>query len=702
MNLPLPPVNQSLLRWSLLFGGVARVCQPRTEAGATLLKEPGADEAFFYRNKLGKALTFVGTDYQRVLAIEQSADRCQPIGLLLESRANMYAPWEFEEQFTFSCNEVKWSPAKCEATVTPTTDDGYRLLLENYDTEYNLLASPATRTTVSGQLVDLAAGISIEFRRVGRDEQTDYLGVDGWVLFLTNTSWIESSGSGGTRESNNIIFRYRLRNVPMTKSTDAQGQDIYTPVDKSAGGWEILYSNPYNPNATTIDYVKEPAIAGFKAYKIGTYNDWNDPRNPFRYSRWGDQLLLVGGGELPSTYGFSDAAYVEVTGREGFGAYSEECRLPGDPDPSFLAVRKEVGEDNCARIFWRFGDFRFTRAFPLLSGVHWLLSQTVAATGQASLLPPLPGLLSSFYTLDPNPATGTSGAANELPRLMLSAASDVKRYGASEPATRLLVSLKQMLNDLSALHDVGWFIDPATGWLRIEHRSYEETQHGAGVVVDLTAIDQVQFPGEYSYRTQVLPRYDELTVTSASTEDLAANVFFADASIDYGTSACVNNREGQNKSTRTSARLTGDVTAAVLNGNAIPDEAIVLLTRGADARIEDANRALSASRLLLNYHGYGAAFGAGTVAGQALVVQSVKPSRQEEGISVPFCSLRTLDGSTRFTTDLGPGGKLGKAELDLRSGATKLTVWPPLPSYTTPAPALTSRDFSDDFSQGLS
>ncbi|WP_460618832.1 hypothetical protein [Hymenobacter ruber] len=720
MALPIPAPDTATIRFSLIQGSRTRVCQPRlaTGGGGTLVMEPGESSnagPFYYRKKLSKGLIFTGNDYLFLLGIEQSNARCQSIGLLLETRPHSYANFEHEEQFVFTCNEIAWDYNAGTATVTPATDDAYRVFLENYDQEYNILATPNVlqRAQVTAELATLASYIFVEFQRIDIADQADYIGTDGWGIFLTNTSWITGTlTQGGRHDSTMLLFRYRLKNVPMTAATSG-GVTSYTIVDKSGAGWQVLQEN--TTPAHTVDYVKSPSISGFKSYKITNYGNWNDPDNPASLPIYGDQLLLLPCYTTPNDYGYDQSKYLKITGTgEGQslgGAYNSEA-----DGGLCLNVRRTIDQggsapSNSKSLWWKFGTFAFGRCFPLLDGVRYLLQQTampvINGTAQpipavAALIPPTAALLSQFYSADANPATGETGTANELPRLLLSAASDVKRYGASEAATRLLISLKTLLSDLSALHDVGWFIDPVTGWLRLEHRAYVDNSRAAGAVLDLTAIETAQLPAAYTYRTGQLPRYEELTITAATTEDLDRGIFFGKASLDYGTGGCVNTREGQNKTTRTSTRLTGDVAAAVLSGDTIPDSALVLLAPDTNGVLTDANRQLSASELLRRYHGFGAATYSATVAGQAVDVQSVRPAREQASCSVPMCTLRGLDGTTRLTTSLGIGGQIGKAELDLNGGTVKFTPWMPTPAYTADAPALPTRDFSEQFTEKFS
>ena len=709
MPLPLPVVNTALLRFSFILNGIVSPCAPGG-SGVKLTGEPGEGYeagAFYFRDKLSGPLSFAGDDYALLLDIDTSADRGLSIGLLVEARPYVGGAWAMAWQGVFTTAECTFDYDRCTASVSPTTDDAYRVLLENWDQEVNLLAIPDLGTTkrqqVTATLAVLASDISIEFLRVDSNEEADYFGTDGWAGFLRDTSWISGEGlSGGTRQRNVLLFRYRLRNVPMNPPQTAGGP--YTPVDQSGAGWAIL-PNSENTTTHTVDYVKTPSISGFKAYKIGTYNDWNDVQNGASTKRYGDQLLLLPKGATPSQFGFVNAQYIEVTGPGG---------ARNDNTAPNLNLRRSVNTPNERRLFWRFGDFKFGRCFPLLDALHYVLNKSAnpmvggvaqpAIPAVARLLPPTPALLSQFYTAATNPATGDTGTANEVPRLLLSAASDVKRYGSSEAATRVLISLKTLLADLCALHDLGWFVDPATGWLRIEHRAYAESQYGTGPKLDLTTVPRAILPHVLTTRTQQLPRYEELMIANAITIEQPTGLpetNFKSGVIDYGTQASTNTRQGQNRTSVSVARLTGDVAACVLSGDAIPDNAIVVLAPGADGRLGEANRDLSASRLVQRYYRHGRAAFMGTANGQPFLAESVKPQREQSGLSVPFCSVDTATPLARYTTNAGRDGRLAKREFNLATGVATLTIWLPIPATSRRAVLPTGRQFDNSFNKSF-
>ncbi len=732
MPLPLPTPDTTLVRFKLVVAGVSVPVNPTLSSDLALSREPADDNpagSFYYRDKLtGTPLKFAGSDFKLLYAIETSTDRCQRIGLLVEHRAYPGATWEVWRG-EFTCNDcTDWNAANCTVGVTPILFDPYTRFLENYDREWNILATPLVRHTVSAQLATLAGDTKIEFKLINRDEQGDYLGTDGWALFWDNQSFIYKNYlSSFEQEVTVVIFRYRQRNYSLGDPVENSSPPVYVIADRSDSGWTPLFPSGVaqgdsTVNTPTLDYVKEPGIAGFKAYKL-TGSGSGTPflrtaqlgavdRGIYHYGT--GEFLSLDCGKTPADVGLNNDDWVPVTGPDEYGANSDES-----PGGACINARESLGDENFHAIYYRFGNFRFDRAFPLIDGLYSLISQTAASYGGQSLLPPYDqrGLLSEFLTADVNPATGDSGLANEVPRLLLSAGCDIKRFGSSDAATRLLISLKQFLSDLSALYDAGWFIDPATGWLRFEHRAYLETRQGAGAVVDLQTLEDALLSASYSYRVQSLPRYEELSVAAASTENEADFAYYDKSSIDYGPGGCTNQKQGSNKLSVSSARLTGDVPAGILNGESIPDSALFLLAPDLQGRLPNANREVSCSQLQLRYWRRGRAAGTATVEGpappvpantpvgalpvygQPLYVQSIRPQRVQADISGKLPLLATLAADARYTTNLGTAGQLGKADLllsGLNARKVSVTIWLTVPFTATPPPAI-GRQFDDSF-----
>lgn len=733
MPLPVLAPDVALLRFKIVYAGVPRLAYPLASGELKLTTEPGENQpdagAYYYRTKFsGGTLLFTGGDFALLWAIENSTARCEPLGLLVEHRAHPGIAWADCETWTgsFTCNDcTDWNPATCSVSLSPALADPYAKLLDNWEQEFNILLTPGPRLKVSAQLASLAAGTEIEFRRIDQSEQGDYVGVQGeeWALFYVNQSYIYHDRVlgflGSFQQSTDVvIFRYRQRGV----ATLPSGQ----PRDRSDAGWVPLTADPsYRPALKVVDYVKTPAIAGFRPYKLtgsgsGTpFLNVAQPNDPTtgHYFYGSGEFLSLDCGQTPASVGLLNADWVRVSGPDGYGANNAEaCGGAG------LTVREVIDETHDRVVYWRFGNFTFSRGFRFIDGLYFLLQQTTLAYGNTSLLPPTAEQLSTFLTAAVNPATGEQGAANELPRLQLSAGSDVKRFGFTEPATRLLISLKQFLGDSSAFWDAGWFVDEATGWLRFEDRSYVERKLAAGLEIDLrTELEEVLLSNAYSYRTPALPRYEELAITNANTEDGAHDIYFGKATIDYGQGACVNGKADSNRVIFSAARLTGDVTAAVLNGESIPDSALFVLAPDPDGRLSQANRQLAANQLLLRYWRRGRVFASATVEGPApeaapntavtvlppygtpLNILSVRPQRVQAGISGRLGRLATLAADNRYLTNLGSGGQLAKSELvlsGLDARKVTVTVWLTTLTSSTAPPDPYSRAFSSGFDTG--
>jgi len=749
MPLPVPRPDTALLRFKLLYQTAVRDARLSGTQSLKLALDPGEGAeigAFYYRLKLQGTLEFRGADYQLLKAINDSESPCVRLYVLVEHRAYLGAEWE-SWRGTFTCLDCTWDTGNCKASVNPEADDGYRLFVSAFEQEWNLLACPTTRVSVQAQLSVLAPGTIIEFKRIDRDEQAIYVGVDAWAVFYDNTSDIFKNSILGFQPNHDVVlFRYLQRAVPYAV---VQGSSPvqHTRLDRSGTGWKPLESSDNHAvTPPTIDYVKEPQIAGFKAYKLTGYGD----NTPF-YRTEGDgpgkglytygSTVKVSAGYTGGVFGYGGfiKSYAQGAAQQS-GSYTGEFlslnigKKPSDygyADSEWVSLfdtagpinaRSSIGEDSQRAIFWRFGAFRFSKSFPLRDGLYSLLQQTIAGSGQPALkalLPDTADQLSQFLSLPTNPATGDTGDANEVPRLLLSAASDIKRFGSSEAATRLLISLKQFLADLAGLYDGGWFIDPATGWLRFEHRAYLETQRAAGGTVDLQTLEGAILSKVFSYRMQSLPRFEELTISGAVTEDLGRGLWWGSSRIDYGIGGCVNSKAGTNKTTVSIGRLSGDVAAMVLNSDAVPDSAIALLAPDPMFRLPNGNREVSATNLQLRYWRRGrVAFkatvegpappsppntpvGTPPVSGPALLVQSVRPQRVQEGISGRLASLATLVPNAFYQTNLGTGGQLGRAELTLDSRVLTAVAWLPTPVSTTPLPDPTDQQFDDSFNKSF-
>lgn len=626
-------------------------CQPAGLKKLTRKREE-REGAFHTRDILAGPIRFVQDDFSVLYDVERSSDRCTIIGFELEQLVQ--GEYQVLHKAGFTLNACKFNVDTCSLEVSPIAQDGYDLLYNNWERKINILACPAPRTTITTTIDQLPAGDVLEFRRIGQDELIDYSG-NGWSVFLKNTSWISGNGlNKGTRSKDLIVFRLAKREVPFELDEEL-GE--YAPADLSGSGYSLdeeWVAPDFSTVNSTADYVKTVGISGFTPYLIGTYNDWT--------RRYGKDLILTECG-APSP----GVGYIQVTGPDPTGANNAEN------GGACLNIRHKVNDKRFRGLWWRYGAFRFTRCFPFLTGLHYVLQQVVP-----TICPPDPAQLSEFFTQDVNQATRESGRLNELPRLYISAGSDVKRPNSSEPATRLRVTLKDLLTDTANSWDCGWFIDQTTGFLRLEHRAYFE--RNAILPLDLT--NSALHPKSvlsYEYIQQKMPRTERLQVRNATTE--ATGINFLESSVTYGGS-CVTQEEGQNEAVRSVGLHTGDIRGLILSGDTLPDNCLAVLVAAPLSfgqltyEVENGNRALAASNLFNRYHRRGRVLLEGTLGtGEVVTFESARPIIQLEPITVDACdgldsfSLRQ-DYITRYNTD----GQLQQAEWDLASTRVVVTV----------------------------
>lgn len=130
------------------------------------------------------------------------------------------------------------------------------------------------------------------------------------------------------------------------------------------------------------------------------------------------------------------------------------------------------------------GSNYFPRGFYFNYAILWLVQQTMKDTGSEDYADITEEQMSSFLTDTTNPVTGK---ANYLPDVIMMHISDAKRPGASNPAWKGIVTLRDVLANLKQLYNAYWYIDDS-GHFRIEHISYFRnfSYTSPGVTLDLT------------------------------------------------------------------------------------------------------------------------------------------------------------------------------------------------------------------------
>lgn len=354
-------------------------------------------------------------------------------------------------------------------------------------------------------------------------------------------------------------------------------------------------------------------------------------------------------------------------------------------------------------------EHHYKQGIRLSYALDFLLTKTITGS-RASFIP---GITSSFYFAPINPVTGRKN----LDKLLLHG-SDAKRPVSVTPAVKMVTTLQSLLDDLKALHNVYYMLNPDTGHLQLEHyswfaqRSYQATQK---VTLNLLA----GYPGELakanneSVDLESLFGIEELEIANNSASFTGE---YKKASVRYDEGCTVKDDKGQARvNTVTVQSIWTDLFAGYANPESVPDDSIFLCDivpagtipgitspyaqlvvastpaeyPGMDPAVLikiGTNGYQSAALLFIDYHRHGRSFTSGIVnatkqtdgsysGGQRMAMLSTTNTRRQENIVIPICCTDlpiNLDGyikTQRFAT-----GKLDKGTYDVVAETLTLDV----------------------------
>jgi hypothetical protein len=563
------------------------------------------------------------------LSVENSGERCTKNYLVI--KRNCAGTPVVHWRGVFALTDCKFNLDKKQVEVTVEPDDAYKVLLENYGKQYNVLEVPAT--------INIAAKIDFrvvfEFAIIEADSLQDVDNNDTWAVFLKLRNWIDGEGvTRGVRQTDDIIFRLR-REAPYINNQ---------PADLSRDGWRLIDAD----DARKVGkYAKAPDVYDFKPYEYGTKDDW---------TRYPDLI------QVPCGTNYDTSKYVEVTGRTG--ARSDESAT------GCLNLRRSVKTSRYVRILWEFGTFHFDRNRRLVDVLSFLAEKTLPSTK-----PLAPEAVSTFLTAQTNPVTLTR---NPLKDLAIAQKSDITSYSSSEAASKGMLSLKEAFDELRNTFQLYWFLD-SEGRLRIEHFSYFLRPN----VFNLVRPDWERYlvnTRSYEYQKDKMPRYQLLTFGSGFGDD------FLRSEIEY-VSDCVNKLEGQDTEEISVTKFTTDLTGLLTSSGGdrtgfvllVHRDGQVLSEQGAITGLNLPNAHLSAANLHANYYQHGRVLMSGLRNGQAATFKSINKSRKQAALRVPACC-EVINPFDTYASTLSSGGELDNWTEEMHTGIVEFILLHDAPS----------------------
>lgn len=573
----------------------------------------------FFRQKLSTPLVFAGDDYRYFRGFERTnVRRCDRFFIRQERLCEKR--WVVRWTGSFSVTGG-WDHDACEFTVTPRVEDRFTCFMEALERKVNLLAPP-------GQTVTATIVTTLEFATIfvqpilnpttwSCDVDADYED-QGWVVGYTHII--------GLSEILGILWRE-------VATTDCVGG---IPVPPPGTGW-VLAENNCALNGTA-KYARPPVItwpygAPTQGTCVGGVSQ--QPDSP-ECASW---LMIRGCGSCPIIFG------------------------GGGDNPDLLDYGTwYICLDGDTRV--KYAD----RGRPLQVVLEYMLER--AECDDITLA-------SDFFEINPvGDAPGyvpgrnyVTGATNQYDEIFVLHESDVADPGATNPATKLERSWKEMFALFLAMARLYWTID-SDGRLRIEHWSF----YSFAVGLDTTASPQDRAlnrgNSRYTYLSEDVPKYERLTFSEAQGPDFVGkDIIYSGPCVGIDqkaeeTQAEVTTDISFINSNPDQANKDGLVLVATEAANVINDVGALSLTVATNAPMSKANlqdRFWRHDRYLLN----------GNMNAVDQTFEGVRPNIQQTGVRAQFCcELEGWDANEGVITELGTrilagrAGYVERAELD--------------------------------------
>lgn len=263
---------------------------------------------------------------------------------------------------------------------------------------------------------------------------------------------------------------------------------------------------------------------------------------------------------------------------------------------------------------------------------------------------------------------------NKISNLMLAQKSDIIDPGASQPATRGMLSFNDLMVMLKEIFQVYWVIE--SGNLRLEHINW--FSRTANPNYDLTTPDRMKYisgKGIYFYEKAKMPKYERYKWSEAQTTD------FIGAEISYD-SACVNQDPKNNILNHAPGNVTTDLAYIFNEPNAIEKTGFVLIANdligsaytvssdiGLLSGLSKPNMHLSWANLHYNYHRYERVLLEGMMNNEVTAFITAKRTKKQEKIPFPYCCDEDLNPVTDLITT-----QVGEGEIDSMSYSLKSNI----------------------------
>ncbi len=620
------------MRFYLTHGTSKKLITPLGGFGLKFDKE---DNSVGLRKKWSGEVTLSdrsGTDYTFVKNIEQS-DKFSEIGFIVERMKNNNYQTYWVGYFTpFNC---KFDDDKATVSFTPTVNDGYRNLVENYEIEKNVLDIAPAPSFLQETLGDMEILTVKEFLQVDQDSTgygSPYPGFAPADINAYNAATLVSKSYGW----NGQYFepRYLDQSGTLQNWTWAF-KDKPTPQGLTYNDNYVLYKMEYTPLG--LGYGVTMSLA--RQIKV--------------------TLDVAGAAVPPSTGTWAEIESTTLAGlpahkyaRNAFETlalfnFDERFKKTSNSDGSFYYKRTTQGGDSYNRGRW----------------IADVLQYFLTDFGLT--------LSSRFFQDEANPITGE--APNPTKYMQMIQKTDAKTPNSTEPATIGNIKFSELLSDLVNTFNLRWYI---SGTLFI----IEQVKTFAKIETkDLSNSKFVKNLNKYEYSSDEIP-----SKISFSWMDKTSDVDFTGLPIEFSAP----NTSGKNKdNTNTIAisNFTTDLNAIRTVPTSISNDGFALVSLinedgqyivrdkvGILSNFVKLNGWLTNSNLVELFYNDEMPIIKGKVNGVQKTFNSQVRRKKQPDISFPD-DLTEFNGFSLIKTEMG-WGEISDLELDLVTNTYKCSI----------------------------
>jgi hypothetical protein len=619
--------------------GVTREVFPIKFDNSFTYERPG-EEVFFRKSLKGRPLSFNNRngqmDFSYFHSIDQSSDRCQEISYWVDK----YCPKQAKVRYTggsvedwakaygyrtiwrgyFAANDGEYDLNLCKFTVKPLPDDDYRCILDNQDKQTNIMGIGTERTVSSNYDIiyeEITCGPEIKTGMGGEDITA------GCYTPTVPDSWRDVAHPDGVESS----------------ASGFAANGCINPAD----GWQE-YQSTFKDITTTPSNYQYEVYTKYRREKKVTYDDIA-----------GNPVTPPGAGWILNGTTTLNGQPAHIWVRPPYnGAYTQYIY-------DYYSIPCTV---LCTQVLPATPGATYTHNRTLQDVLEWVGSYYwCPKIGYTRF-----NVVSDFFSID-GPGTAVydsfiNAVAYQRENIMIAHKSDIIDPVASEPASRGMLSFKEMMQALRVAFNIRWYMQDY-GTMRVEHVSFFQKLLGYNLKADQETPGDKNYERcygrSYKYLKEKMPDQEKFTWMEAKGGD------FIGLPIQY-IGPCVTAGTSEEFSP---GRFTADIDFIQHTPGDISKDGFVILATDGTNVINDAgfitgdvkpNMPLSWANLHFYYHRYERVLLTGSMNGVSTVFYTAKRTKQQNGERFVWCMCcEDFDPMKLIRTRIGDG-EVTKAE----------------------------------------